>query len=218
MLPHIIALYKPVGMTSHDAVDCVRKITGKKRVGHAGTLDPLASGVLVVGIGREATKKLAGIAEGEKEYQVSITLGAASTTDDAEGEKTVVSVSAPPAREMAEEALRKFIGEIAQVPPAYSAVHTQGTRAYKLARKGRVVALAPRKVHIKEIELVDYAYPLLKLRVVCGKGVYIRSIARDIGEALGTGGYVSALERTRIGDFTLENTIPLADFRRTFNI
>lgn len=205
----IAAVFKPVGMTSHDVVDGIRAVTGIKRVGHAGTLDPLASGVLVVGIGRNATKDLARITDEEKEYRVTIELGRTSITDDAEGEKTTIPVSEPPDREKVKEVVKNFIGEIRQVPPAYSAVFVKGKRAYKLARRGKEVVLPPRIVSIKNIELLEYTYPLVKLNVVCGKGTYIRTLARDIGKALGTGGFVSALERTRVGSFTINNAVQL---------
>ncbi len=208
----IIAVYKPAGMTSHDVVDAVRASTGVRRVGHAGTLDPLASGVLVVGIGRDATKELSRAAEGEKEYMVMVELGTTSTTDDAEGEKTAVSVAVPPSERDVQRALEVFIGEVQQTPPVYSAVHVKGKRSYKLARKGKPVAPAPRSVFIHKIELLEYAYPLLKLRVVCGKGTYIRSLARDIGAALGTGGFVRDLERARVGSFTLKDAVSLDAF------
>lgn len=203
----LFAVYKPKGPTSYAIVEKVKKLSGEKRVGHAGTLDPLASGVLVLGIGREATKKLAGIAASEKEYVVKIKLGETSTTDDAEGEKKRAETKKPPSPREVEAALRKFAGEIMQVPPAYSAVKVRGKPAYKYARSGRSVELKPRKVFVKSIEILEYSYPFLELKVVCGKGVYIRSLARDLGREFGTGGYVLELERTRVGDFTKERAV-----------
>jgi len=197
----IIAVYKPVGMTSHDVVNVIRRMTGERRVGHAGTLDPLASGVLVVGIGREATRKLGEVVKKEKEYLATVRLGAFSTTDDEEGEKTEIAVSQKPSRRDVKKLLAGFVGIISQVPPRFSALKLGGKAAYKLARAGKEVSLAARKVEIKEIEFVSYRFPLIKLRVVTGPGVYIRSLARDIGEKLETGGYLAALERTRVGDF-----------------
>lgn len=203
----IFAVYKPKGPTSHDIINQLRKKTGVKKIGHAGTLDPLASGVLVVGIGREATKKLGSIVKKEKEYLAKIRLGMESTTDDEEGEKTKTKIPKPPKFEEVQEAVAKFEGQIPQTPPIYSAIKVQGQEAYKLARKGQTPKLEPRKVLIKEIEVLNYKWPYLKLRAVTGPGVYIRSLARDIGQALKTGGYLADLERTRVGDFTKEKTI-----------
>lgn len=205
----IFAVYKPKGPTSYDIVARIKKLTAEKRVGHAGTLDPLASGVLVVGLGREATKKLAEIAAGEKEYVVEIKFGETSTTDDVEGEKKAVEVGAQPNAEEVRATLQKFVGEIEQTPPLYSAVKVRGKPAYKYARSGKSVELEPRKVSVKNIEVLRYAYPLLELKIVCGKGVYIRSLARDIGRELGVGGYVLELERTRVGEFTEEQAVRL---------
>ncbi|MBU1472344.1 tRNA pseudouridine(55) synthase TruB [Patescibacteria group bacterium] len=206
MLQGIVAVYKPKGPTSHDIVNVVRRITGEKRVGHAGTLDPLASGVLVVGIGREATKKLSLIVGKEKEYIATIKLGATSTTDDEEGEKRNVECRMSNV-ETIQRKIKQFSGVISQVPPVYSAVKVDGKEAYKYARKGKEVELKPRKVLIKEIEIIEYSWPLLRLRVVTGPGVYIRALARDIGGALGVGGYLASLERTRVGDFTIHDAI-----------
>ena len=207
----IFAVYKPKGPTSHDIIDKLRKKTGVKKIGHAGTLDPLASGVLVVGVGREATKQLGNIVKKEKEYLAKIRLGMTSTTDDEEGEKVVVVALSNAKRLLkvleVEKAVLKFRGEILQTPPIYSAVKVKGKEAYKLARKGQTPKLKPRKVLIKEIEILNYKWPYLKLRVVTGPGVYIRALARDIGKTLKTGGYLAELERTRVGDFTKENAV-----------
>lgn len=203
----IFAVYKPKGPTSHDIVAEIRKRTGEKTVGHAGTLDPLASGVLVVGVGRDATKKLHEVVRAEKEYIADIKLGEESTTDDAEGAKTEVQVITEPNKEEVKGALKHFVGEIMQTPPQYSALKVGGRPAYKFARKGKVAPLLPRKVFVKEIELLEYAWPHLKIRVVTGPGVYIRALARDLGRALKVGGYLSDLERTRVGDFKKEDAI-----------
>ncbi|MBI4193180.1 MAG: tRNA pseudouridine(55) synthase TruB [Candidatus Colwellbacteria bacterium] len=205
----IIAIYKPLGMTSHDVVKRVREATGERRVGHAGTLDPLAEGVLVVGVGREATRKLHEVVGGEKEYVATIRLGATSVTDDEEGPKTErAGVAVPPRKEVA-SALRKFVGAIKQTPPRYSAVKVRGKPSYAYARSGKDIALKPRMVEVKDIKLVAYEYPLITLRVVTGPGVYIRSIARDLGETLGTGGYLAGLVRTRVGEFGIDAARPL---------
>lgn len=208
-MPKIFAVYKPVGPTSHDVVNRVRRATGERRVGHAGTLDPLASGVLVVAVGRESTRQLSAIVESEKEYLAGIRLGESSTTDDAEGDKLDGPTIEPPSEEKIRKILEKFVGEIEQVPPAFSAIKVGGKTAYKLARQGKSVELKARTVSIKEIELLRYEWPELEIKVVTGSGVYIRSLARDIGQALGTTAYMSSLERTRVGQFKKDQAIPL---------
>ncbi len=212
----IFPIFKPKGPTSFDIVKKIREVTGEKKVGHAGTLDPLAEGVLVVGVGREATRKLEKIVAEEKEYRVVIELGQTSTTDDDEGEKKIVKVKIPPMAREVMDVVKKFVGEIEQVPPFFSAVKVSGRRAYDAARKGQPMNLGPRKVFIKEIQIERYEYPLLELRVSTGKGVYIRSLARDIGEKLGTGGFVLELKRTRVGDFFLEKSLTLNEFADTW--
>lgn len=210
---HILAIWKPKGPTSHDIVDAVRRITNERRVGHAGTLDPMAEGVLVVGIGREATKQLASIVAKEKEYIATIRLGATSDTDDAEGTVTE-SVRQESVRQGdVERILPLFIGRIEQVPPAYSAVKVRGKPAHRRVRSGEDIHLAPRVVEVRSIDLLRYEWPALELRVVCGPGTYIRSLARDIGERLGVGGYLTALTRTRVGTFTKENALTLEQLR-----
>lgn len=208
----ILAIYKPKGLTSHDVVQQIRNVTGIKTVGHAGTLDPLARGVLVIGIGREATRELRAIVGEEKEYLAAIQLGAQSSTDDSEGAVLQRDVPTPPAEEDVEKAVIRFQGTIRQVPPAYSAVHLHGVRAYQLARQGKTVALGEREVVVRTIKVVRYAWPRLELRVVTGPGVYIRSLARDIGYELGTGGYLLDLERTRVGKFTKQDALTLSQF------
>jgi len=209
----IIAIYKPKGITSHDAIDQVRRATGEKKVGHAGTLDPLARGLLVIGIGKEFTKKLSEIVGKEKEYISTIKLGATSTTDDEEGDKEEVLCKEPAENEI-KSAIDRFVGEILQIPPAFSALKIKGERAYKIARKGYTPEMKPRKVSVKSIELLEYKWPHLKLRVVTGPGVYIRSLARDIGEVLKTGGYLSDLERVRIGEFTKEKSLSISEVEK----
>ena len=200
----IFAVYKPKGISSFAMIARVRKSLGIKKVGHAGTLDPLARGVLVVGVGREATKRLSSEVAKEKEYIAEIKLGESSTTDDAEGEKSSVSNRQPDKKEI-EKIMPEFIGEIMQIPPKFSAIKVGGRRAYKMARAGEEVELKARPALIKEMELLDYNYPTLKIRVVTGPGVYIRSLARDIGQKLGVGAYMSELERIRVGEFRVED-------------
>ncbi|MDD5566826.1 MAG: tRNA pseudouridine(55) synthase TruB [Patescibacteria group bacterium] len=212
----IFGIYKPAGPTSHDIIDRIRRITGIKKVGHAGTLDPLAKGVLVVGLGREATKQLAKVVTKEKEYLATVQLGEESTTDDAEGEKTKMAFDRFPIAEEVRAALEKFRGEILQTPPIYSAIKIKGRAAYKYARQGQAVRLEPRPVLIKKIELLDYNWPELKIKVVTGPGVYIRSLARDIGKNLSTGGYLKELERIRVGEYRKEGAISLRELENKF--
>jgi len=201
----LFAIYKPKGPTSNDIVQKIKKLTGIKKVGHAGTLDPLAKGILVVAVGRESTKKLGEIVKKEKEYLATIRLGITSTTDDEEGVKTP---SHSPLKgekvgvEKIKKVLEKFEGKINQIPPIYSAIKIKGQEAYKLARKGQQPKMKSRPVEIKKIVIKSYKWPYLKIKVVTGPGVYIRSLARDIGQKLKVGGYLYNLERTRVGQFT----------------
>lgn len=206
-----IAINKPLKMTSHDVIDRVRRITGIRKVGHAGTLDPLATGVLVVGIGRQATKQLLDICDTSKEYIADIKLGYYSQTDDEEGEKTQVEVTKIPEMIQILQILEGFTGEIDQVPPAYSAVKIDGKAAYKYARKRQHLdmSIRVRKVRIDEIKLLEYDWPALKIRVVTGPGVYVRTLARDIGTKLNTGGYLTGLVRTRVGKYSIEQSLSL---------
>ena len=204
----VYAVNKPVGPSSNQFLTEIRRHLHIKKIGHAGTLDPLASGVLVIGIGREGTKQLSGIVLTEKEYVATIELGRVSSTDDAEGlfsePKTVFDPKTVFEDEVL-DTLKPFVGHILQTPPQFSAIKIKGTRAYKTARSGHTVTLEPRPVDIHQIEVLEYKWPLLVIRVVCGKGVYIRALARDIGRELGVGGYLKALTRTRVGEGTLEN-------------
>jgi tRNA pseudouridine55 synthase len=198
----VFAFYKPKGPTSNAFLNQIRRLTGVKKVGHAGTLDPLASGVLVVGIGPTGTKRLADLAGGEKQYIAKIKLGFESASDDEEGEKKEINPLLKPSREEIEQAFPKFIGEIKQVPPALSAVKVRGEEAYKRARRGEIFNVGAHSVEIKEIEILDYDFPYLTISVTTGPGVYIRSLARDLGRELGTGAYLTELERIRVDNFT----------------
>ena len=199
---------KPVGPTSHDLVAGRRRRLGKGvKIGHTGTLDPKASGVLVLCVG-PATRLSDYVQALPKRYLATVTLGAVSSTDDREGEITPTPGATPPTDEALPTVLGRFVGEIQQVPPAHSAVHlATGGRAYKAASAGRDVDLAPRGVVVHAIDLISYAWPQLALEVACGSGTYIRSLARDIGAALGVGGYCSELTRTRVGPFGLAEAI-----------
>lgn len=201
----ILIIDKPYKWTSFDAVKRIRgaiqrKLNVKKfKVGHAGTLDPLATGVLIVCTG-SATKRIDTLQAGEKEYVATLRLGATTPSYDLETEIDREFPTDHITRNMAEEALEKFRGRIMQVPPIYSAVKIDGKRAYKFARKGAEVELKAKPLEIKELELLEFTGESLKIRVVCSKGTYIRALARDIGEALGSGAHLTALRRTRIGD------------------
>jgi len=205
----IIVLNKPRGISSNHFLTMVKKKTGIKKVGHAGTLDPLAEGVLIVGLG-SGTKKLNLIIKNEKEYEATIRLGMESTTDDEEGEKTINVVEELP-RKTIEESLKKFIGMTEQMPPIYSAVKYQGREAYKWTREGKTVELKPRLIEIKELEILEYQWPSLKIRVVTGPGVYIRGLARDLGRELAVGGYISALKRTRVGEYWIKDSLGIEE-------
>jgi len=209
VLGDIFGVYKPKGPTSHDIINQLRKLTGIQTIGHAGTLDPLASGVLVVGIGREGTKRLKEIVERDKEYVADVRLGMESSTDDEAGEKKEFSVQAAPSQEKVIETLKTFSGIIWQDQPIFSAIRVRGQRAHELARQGQKPNLGKRQVEIKSIELLNYAWPNLNIRVITGAGAYIRVLARDIGKKLGVGGYLADLERTRVGEFTIEKAVVL---------
>ncbi len=211
----IVAVYKDEGYSSHDVVNVIRRYTGERRVGHAGTLDPCAKGVMVIGVGRAVTRTLAAIVGKEKEYVVRVKLGWRSTSDDLEGCKTQVPVSEIPTDDQIRQALKSFEGTIQQRPPAFSAVKIRGKRAYKLSRARKSADLPLRQVETKSIELLRYAWPFVDLRLVTGPGFYVRSLARDLGEILGTGAYVDTLERTRVGPYTKEDALRLSDLQRS---
>lgn len=192
----------------------VRIITGEKKVGHAGALDPLASGVLVLAIGREFTKEIDNIQAKQKEYIATIKLGVTSTTDDEEGEKTSHEVHHIPDEKDILRVIKEFTGRVEQRPPAFSAIHVNGKRAYKMARAGEEVVLEPREVTIFAIDMLQFTYPLLTIKVTTGPGVYIRALARDIGERLGMGGYLMDLVRTRVGDYQLDDAKTLEELKQ----
>ena len=218
----IMAFDKPYRWTSFDVVGKVRWLicrrlgVKKLKVGHAGTLDPLATGVLIVCTGR-ATKRIEELQSHTKEYIADLQLGATTASFDLEHEINATYPYEHITREMVEETLKKFIGTIAQRPPLFSACKVDGKRAYKLARDGSEMELAPKQIHIDEIELLDYSLPKITIRVVCGKGTYIRSLARDIGEALNSGAHLTRLERTRIGDVRIEECIHPEEFTDWIN-
>jgi tRNA pseudouridine55 synthase len=202
----LLNLNKPQGWTSRQAVDRVKKLARPAKTGHAGTLDPLATGVLVIGIGA-ATRLIQYVQRMPKSYTATFLLGRTSDTEDTEGQ--VVELDHPPQPSQAQirAAAAKLLGTIRQRPPAFSALKVHGQRAYKLARQGMAVELAPRAVDIYRLDLLDYDYPRLTLRVECGSGTYVRSLGRDLAESLGTGGVMCSLVRTAIGNFRVEEAI-----------
>ena len=215
----ILLIDKPQDWTSFDAVNKVRRViqysdlnvTGKKRfpVGHTGTLDPMATGLLVLLLGKY-TKKAPGLTKLDKTYQVSMRLGQVSTTGDEEGEKTDVSTKQPTLSEVT-QALKQFVGDSMQTPPAFSAIKINGQRAYKLARAGKTPELEARPVHIDRIELTSYEYPDVRFTAEVSSGTYIRSLVEDVGKLLETGAYMNGLRRTKVGKYSLESAISPED-------
>jgi len=202
----VVLIDKPAGITSFGVVARVRRkysqhFGHKVKVGHTGTLDPFATGLMIIVTGKEC-RNAGNYSKLDKVYEATITLGQASTTGDPEGELTVVS-DLQPTRAQIDEAIKPFIGEIKQTPPIYSAIKINGKRAYKLARAGEVVEIPERTVTIFSLDVVDYSYPALKIRVHVSSGTYIRTLAEDIGKVLGTGAYCSQLRRTEISEWSV---------------
>ncbi len=210
----ILNVAKPVGMTSHDVVDRVRRAAGMRRVGHAGTLDPAAEGVLLVCLG-VATRVTDYLMDGVKVYRGTVHFGATSTTDDREG--IIITTSSPPSltRSDIEAAVPRFVGEVDQVPPRYAAVKVAGQPLYQRARAGESFEVEARRVRIDRIDVLSWNPPEAVIEVQCSKGTYIRSIARDLGPALGTGAYLSALCRISSGPFSLTDSIGLDEIARS---
>lgn len=206
-MEEIIFVDKPSGMSSFGAVARVRRILSQReghkiKVGHTGTLDPFATGLLILLAGK-ATKKAPELTKLDKVYEATIRLGATSTTGDPEGEVTIVDEKPSISEEQVEETLRKFTGEIEQTPPVFSAIKINGQRAYKLARAGKAVEMPKRKVTIYKIEIIDYKSPFLKIRAHVSSGTYIRTLAEDIGRELGCGAYTTELHRTKIAQYDI---------------
>jgi tRNA pseudouridine55 synthase len=205
----IINLDKPPGISSAMAVNKVKRLLPKgTKIGHAGTLDPFATGVLLLLIGK-ATKSSEALMGQPKSYETTVKLGATTATDDLDSAEMVTPDVIQPVLDAVQRAAQSLVGVVQQRPPAYSALKIGGRRAYDLARDGKTVELAPRTVRIDAIEILSYEWPLLVLRVDCGRGTYIRAIARDLGEILRTGGYLTQLRRTRIGSFTIDRAVAL---------
>lgn len=210
----VLVVDKPVGLTSHDVVQIIRKGTNIRRAGHTGTLDPRASGVLVVLIG-PAVRLSEYVSASDKRYQAILQLGTTTDTYDADG-RVLSSSPVNVTEAQFEEALSKFVGEIEQVPPPYSAIKVQGRRAYDMARNGEEVDLAPRKIQVYNLELLEWAPPEAVIDVYCSSGTYVRSLAHDLGESLGCGAHLVGLRRTKSGRFTLRDAVPLRKLREAF--
>lgn len=215
----ILYFDKPLHWTSFKLVKTLRNAISraldikKIKVGHAGTLDPLASGVMIICTGK-ATKLIESFQYQTKEYVATLRLGATTPSHDLETEVDATYPTEHITRELVEQTLTRFVGTISQVPPAFSACKVDGRRAYKMARKGQAVELKPKELVIDEIELLDFSPESLRIRIVCSKGTYIRALARDLGEALGSGAYLTGLVRTRVGDVTLDRCLAADDIER----
>jgi tRNA pseudouridine55 synthase len=205
-----ILINKPIGITSHDVVNKLREITRIKKIGHSGTLDPFADGLLILAIGREFTKKLFNFQKKDKEYIATLKLGAVSDSFDKEGKISEIKIKKIPTKKEIESVLNTFLGEIEQIPPIFSAKKIKGKKAYQLARRGVRVDLKPQKVKIYKISLLDYRFPFLKIKINCSYGTYIRSLANELGEKLSCGAYLENLTRTKIGDFSIKNAVELS--------
>jgi tRNA pseudouridine55 synthase len=206
---------KPVGMTSHDVVQAIRNGTGLRRAGHTGTLDPRASGVLVILVG-PAVRLSEYVSASDKRYQAIIRLGGSTDTFDGEGLVTLTKDPVNVTEAQFEEALKTFVGEIEQTPPPYSAVKVQGRKAYEMAREGEEVELAPRKITVHHLEVLEWTPPEVVIDVHCSSGTYVRSLANDLGVMLGCGAYLIGLRRTKSGRFSLRDSVPLRKLQEAF--
>lgn len=212
---------KPEGPTSHNVINRVRQITGEKRVGHAGTLDPLATGLLIVGVGREATREMSRLVGLDKTYEAEFVLGGVSDTDDATGKVQITkSKLQTNSKVQITKIMKTFLGEIEQVPPQYAAIKVGGVKMYEAARKGKKIEAKPREVRVDRFELADgpRVNPdgtlTIKVEIDCSSGTYVRALARDLGEKLECGGYVSELRRTRIGPFIIKEAVELGELEK----
>ncbi len=212
----VLVLDKPVGLTSHDVVQIVRRGTGIRRAGHTGTLDPRASGVLVVLIG-PAVRLSEYVSASDKRYQATIRMGSSTDTFDSEGLVTNSSPTDDITEEKYNEILQQFVGEMEQVPPPYSAVKVKGRKAYEIAREGEEIDLQPRIIHVYSLEVLEWAPPEAVIDVYCSSGTYVRSLANDLGRALGVGAHLVGLRRTKSGRFTLRDAVPLRRLQEAFD-
>jgi tRNA pseudouridine55 synthase len=212
----VLVVDKPVGLTSHDVVQIIRKGTNIRRAGHTGTLDPRASGVLVVLLG-PAVRLSEYVSASDKRYQAVVRLGQSTDTYDSEGRITGGSSPVNITEDQFENELKSFIGEIEQVPPPYSAIKVKGKKAYDMAREGEEFDLAPRTIHVYNLDLLEWAPPEAVVDVYCSSGTYVRSLAHDLGEKLGCGAHLVGLRRTKSGRFTLRDAVPLRKLRESFD-
>ena len=212
----VLVVDKPVGMTSHDVVQAIRSGTGLRRAGHTGTLDPRASGVLVILVG-PAVRLSEFVSASDKRYQAIIRLGSTTDTFDADGKFTHSNEQVNVTEDQFEKVLSTFVGEIEQTPPPYSAVKVQGRKAYEMARQGEDVDLAPRKITVHHLEVLEWAPPEVVIDVHCSSGTYVRSLANDLGTALGCGAYLVGLRRTKSGRFSLRDATPLRKLQDAFH-
>jgi tRNA pseudouridine55 synthase len=212
----VLVVDKPVGLTSHEVVQIIRHGTNIRRAGHTGTLDPRASGVLIVLIG-PAVRLSEYVSASDKRYQAIIRLGATTDTFDADGRFTSKDETPVITEEQFETTLKTFVGEIIQTPPPYSAVKVHGRPAYEMAREGEEVQLEPRKIQVYSLELLEWAPPEAVIDVYCSSGTYVRSLANDLGDKLGCGAYLTGLRRTKSGRFTLRDAVPLRKLREAFD-
>ena len=217
----LVLVDKPAGMTSHDVVGRIRRLAGTRKVGHAGTLDPMATGVLVVGV-EKATRLLGHLTLADKQYLATIRLGQATSTDDAEGDVTATASAAAVSEEAVRAAVVRLTGPIEQVPPGVSAIKVGGKRAYKLTRDGQAPDLAPRPVTVHDFTVLDLRrdgdFLDVDASVTCSSGTYVRALARDLGQALGTGGHLTALRRTRSGSYRIEDARTLDELADKFTV
>ena len=213
----IVVVDKPAGITSHDVVARVRKFAGIRRIGHAGTLDPMATGVLVLGIGR-ATRLLGHLSGQDKEYDATLRLGVTTTSDDADGDVVDVRSASDITNDALAAAVSALVGPIEQVPSAVSAVKVGGVRAYKRVRDGESVELAPRQVRIASFDVLARRGDDVDVHVVCSTGTYVRALARDVGAALGVGAHLTALRRTRVGEFGLDRAHDLDELAQRLDV
>ena len=211
----VLVVDKPIGLTSHDVVQIVRRGTGIRRAGHTGTLDPRASGVLVVLIG-PAVRLSEFVSASDKRYQATISMGSSTDTYDAEGQITSFNPDIEISEEKFDEILQQFVGEIEQVPPPFSAVKVKGRKAYEMARQGEEVKLEPRIINVFSLEVLEWAPPEAVIDVYCSSGTYVRSLTNDLGAALGVGAHLIGLRRTKSGRFTLRDAIPMRRLQDSF--
>lgn len=205
----IIPINKPAGITSHSVVNKLRRFYGIKKIGHAGTLDPFATGVLILLVGRESTKRSQSLMKQDKIYRTKLKLGFISDTYDKDGAIQEYNTDIIPTQEQIDAVIQQFIGEIEQIPPMYSAIKINGKKMYELARKGEHIDIPARNVTISRIDILEYEYPYLTLDIYCASGTYIRSLGYDIGIKLGTGAYLEELERRQSGAFNIDNCYTL---------